>query len=283
MFWLNGVRSDASRLSFDVTDRGLLLADGVFDTSLVLRGTMVWRAAHLDRLIKFGQALGFAIDRMRIEEAIDALLAPDVNGSLRLTVTRGPGPRGIAPPREPHPTILATTAPLRAEALFAPVRLHVTGIRRNDSSPAARVKSLAYLDAVLAVREAAAVGCDEALFLNSKQHVACTGIGNIFAVCGDQILTPPLEDGIVPGIARRMVLDACEELGLEALERSLLLPELERADALFVSGSLRLIAPVTAVGRREFPSTSAGPVEALVAALAQQIRAETGVDPRRLG
>lgn len=282
MFWLDGVCSETSRLGFDVTDRGLLLADGVFDTSLVLRGTMVWRQAHVERLLKFGQALGFSIDRARIEAAIDALVTADFSGSLRLTVTRGPGPRGIAPPREPHPTVLASTAPLRADAIFAPVRLHVTEIRRNDSSPAARVKSLAYLDAVLAVREAAAVGCDEALFLNGRQHVACTGIGNIFAVYGDQILTPPLDDGIVPGIARRRILDTCEELGLEALERSLPLPELERADALFVSGSLRLIAPVAALGRREFDSSSSRRVEALVAALAGQIRAETGVDPRRL-
>ena len=281
MFWLDGTLHDTSRLPFDVADRGLLLGDGVFDTSLVLGGKMVWREAHVRRLVEAATTLGFTIDPARVAEGIDAVLAEARHGSLRVTATRGAGPRGLVPQQDPRPSILVTLAPLRPQALFAPLKLHLTDIRRNDTSPVARMKSLNYLDGVLASREALAAGCDDALFLNTRGKVACTGVGNVFVLIGDTLATPPVADGIVPGIVRRVLLDACDDLGLEGIERSLSLADIERADEVIVTNSLRLIAPVVAIGRKARAS-SGTKVEALSAHLARLVRAETGIDPRQL-
>ena len=285
MPWLDGASSggtwhDSARVPFDLGDRGLLLGDGVFDTSLVLGGKMVWRQAHVDRLVSSAEVLGFALDTKRVEAAIDATLTHMTNGALRLTATRGVGPRGLAPPAEPKPTIFATHAPLRASALFAPLKLHVTTIRRNETSPTSRIKSLNYLDAILASREAMAAGCDETLFLNTRNRVACAGVGNIFALIGDQLVTPPVDDGAIPGIARAVLLDGCEDLGLEAVERGLTPEDLDGADDVLVCNSLRLLAPVVSIGRKTRPSMRRS--EALAAFLARHVREHVGIDPRRL-
>ncbi len=241
---------------------------------------MVWREAHVARLLDAATTLGFALDPSRVAEGIDAVLAGAQHGSLRITATRGTGPRGLAPPAEPKPSLLVTLAPLRPQALFAPLKLHLTDIRRNDTSPSSRMKSLNYLDGVLASREALAAGCDDALFLDTHGNVACTSVGNVFVLIGETLATPPVDDGVVPGIVRRMLLNTCDDLGLEGVERSLGLADLERADEVFVTNSLRLVASVSAIGRK--PRASGAQVEALGAHVARLVRAETGVDPRQL-
>ena len=282
MVWIDGAPHDTSVVPFDITDRGLLLGDGVFDTALVLGHAMAWRAAHVSRLVAGCRAIGFAPDETRIQAAIDALLPGVVDGSLRLTLTRGPGPRGLAPPLAPRPTVLATTAPLRPTTLFAPMALHLTAIRRNDTSPTARLKSLGYLDAVLAAREAAAAGCDDALFLNTLGRVACTGTGNIIALFGDHLVTPPLTDGVLDGITRASILATCGAIGVEPSERSLSLEDLLAADAVCVTSSLRLVAPVTRVGSVAIGSATAPCCLRLIAHVAGLIEADTGIDVRPL-
>lgn len=280
MFWLDGTLHPTSRVPFDVADRGLLLGDGVFDTSLVLGGRMVWRQAHVARLVSAAATLGFAVEAATIEAAIEAVLAHAKHATLRITVTRGAGPRGLAPPSDVSPTILAAVAPPRPQALFAPLKLHETAIRRNDTSPVSRVKSLNYLDAILASREAIAAGCDDALFLDTRGRVACTSVGNVLALIGETLATPPVADGIVPGIARKTLLESCEGLGLEPVERSLTRADLDRADEVLVTNSLRLVAPVVAIGRAR--RRTGARAEALIAHMARLVRDETGVDPRAL-
>lgn len=282
MPWLDGTLHETGLVPFDLADRGLLLGDGVFDTSLVLAGKMVWRAAHVARLVAACQTLGFAVEVRKIEAAIDSVLLGTENASLRVTVTRGVGPRGVAPPKEAKPTIFATIAPLRTAALFAPVKLHPVAIRRNETSPASQLKSLAYVDSVLAMRDAIAAGCDDALFHNTRGHIACTAIGNLFALFEDQLVTPPLEEGIVPGIARARILETCDDLGLEPIERALVPADLDRADAIVVSNSLRLVVPVMGVGKAHLGSSSSRRAQALVAHVAALVRDETGIDPRKL-
>ena len=266
-------------IPFDASDRGLLLGDGVFDTSLVLGGRMVWRAAHLSRLTAHARALGFGVDRARLEAAVDGALArlTGAHGALRLTLTRGPGPRGLAPPAEPHPTILATLAPLPG-TLFAPLALHPTSIRRNETSPLSRAKSLGYGDAVLAAAEARAAGRDDALFLNEAGRVACAGTANVFAVFGRELVTPPLADGVLDGITRAVLLAAAPSLGLAATERSLRPSDLDGADAILCTSSLRLVATVTAIGAGKRPGDPHA--SALRDAVAEAVIADSGFDPR---
>ena len=281
MVWLDGTLYPTSRVEFDVADRGFLLGDGVFDTSLVLGGKMVWRQAHVARLVAAAAALGFTVDVARIQTAIDAVLEQTTHGTLRITVTRGAGPRGLAPPVDPKPTILAAVTPLRPQALFAPLKLHPTAIRRNDTSPTARIKSLNYLDGVLASREALAAGCDDALFCDTRGRIACTSVGNIFVLIGETLVTPHSDAGVVPGIARGVLLNTCDDLGLEPVERVVTADDLDRADEVLVTNSLRLVAPVRAIGRK-VRVTAGARAEALIAHMARRVRAETGVDPREL-
>ena len=238
---------DEGALPFDIADRGLLLGDGVFDTSLVLAGRMVWRDAHVGRLLAACAQLGFPLDPARIGIAIDETLGRMGDGSLRLTVTRGPGPRGLAPAPGSRPTILATTAPMRAATLFASLRLSVSAIRRNETSPLSRLKSLNYGDGVLAATEARTAGYDDALFFNTRGQVVCTASANLFALIGSRLVTPPLGDGILAGVVREILLHSVDRIGLSAQESSLSLTDLAKADAVFSTNSLRLLAPVEAI------------------------------------
>lgn len=277
--WLNGAFVPPDR-AISANDRGFLIADGVFDTALVVGGRVFRMEEHLDRLVAAAQMLEIPVTRERLQAAMSALAEKQVHGSIRLTVTRGPGPRGIALPPDPHPTILGSAAPLTPGLMFAPVRLHVSSIRRNETAPTARVKSLAYLDAVLANHTARQKGADEALFLNTRDHVACSALANVFLLKDGVIWTPPLADGILDGITRRWVLTHGPDFGLRVHERSLDLGDLA-GGTVFLTNSLRLLSP----GILD-PSVGAkpnGPVTDLMVGLCQAIAGECGDDPRSLG
>jgi branched-chain amino acid aminotransferase len=243
-----GDRSHAQ--PFDLRDRGLLLADGVFDTSMVIRGRMCFREAHVARLLVDARALGIEVDPARIDAAIDAALAEAAGvplGALRVTVTRGPGARGLAPSGVGAPTIFSSFAPTDPARVFAPVRIARTSIRRNETSPASRHKTLAYLDSVLAAREAAAAGAEEALFLNTSGRLACCAASNVFLIRGDELITPPTDEGVLPGVIRAWALANARRAGLTARETPVTLEDAARADAAFVTSSLRLIAPAAGI------------------------------------
>lgn len=261
MLWFDG-RLVEGPVPFDLSDRGLLLGDGVFDTALAVDGRIVFEAAHVARLVAAAAGLGFAIEADRVTEAMRAVAGTAPRAAIRTTVTRGPGPRGIAPPAEPRPLLFASAAAAKPGLAYSPLRLQVAAIARNETSPSSRLKTLGYLDAVLAAREAVAAGFDEALFLNTQGRVACAGTGNVFAVIGDQIVTPPVEDGVLPGIVRRVLLERALWSNLTIDERPLTLGALQTARAAFVTNSLRLLSPVTAIGERALASTE-DPIVAL--------------------
>ncbi|MEC5324027.1 aminotransferase class IV [Aurantimonas sp. A3-2-R12] len=276
--WLNGAFAPCDG-AIAANDRGLLLADGVFDTALVLGGRVFRMGEHLDRLAGAAGRLEIPVARKDIQAAMSALAERQVNGSIRLTVTRGPGPRGIALPPDPRPTLLGSSAPLTPSAMFSTIRLDVSSIRRNETSPTTRVKSLAYLDAVLANHAARQVGVDEALFLNTKDRVACSALANVFVLKDGELSTPPLADGVLDGITRRWVLAHAGEFGLAVRERSLGLADLAGA-TVFLTNSLRLVSPATLD-----PSTigqTDGSLTPLMIGLCQAIAGECGIDPRAL-
>lgn len=283
MLWLDGRPIDGTIAPFDLADRGLLLGDGVFDTALAIGGRIAFEAAHIARLVAAAGTLGFALDPARIGEAMRAVAGAAPRAAIRTTVTRGPGPRGLAPPSDPRPVILASAAPVRAGLAFAPVRLSPTAIRRNETSPATRLKTLGYLDAVLAAREAAAQGFDEALFLNTRDRVACAGTGNVFALIGGRLVTPPFADGVLPGIVRAELLRLAGGLGIEAGERSLSLAELEAAEAVLLTNSLRLLAPVTAIGDVALRSADDPTVTRLGQALRETVATACGAPVADVG
>lgn len=269
MLWRDGALIAGTTAPLDHSDRGLTLGDGLFDTALAIGGRVAFEAAHIARLVASARGLGIPADPERIAEAMRALAGQGMRSgerlAIRTTLTRGTGPRGLAPPRDAAPTLFATASP--SPESFAPLRLWPTAIARNETSPAAKLKTLGYLDAVLAAREATAHGFDEALFCNTRGRVACAGTANVFAVFGANLVTPPLADGVLAGIVRAEILELAAACGLTVDERPLTLPEMRGAEAVFLTNSLRLLTPVTAIGETGLASVGHPAVGRLVAAL----------------
>jgi branched-chain amino acid aminotransferase len=253
MHRLNGVPLDGATGPFDLGDRGLTLGDGLFETIAVFGGRPAMLGAHLDRLCAAAAEIRLAVDRAFCEAEVLALAAAANEGDcvVRLTATRGAGARGLAIPEGAAPTIVASSSAFPKEALNAPIRLATVSIRRNPTSFASRAKTLSYIDGVLAFDEARRAGADDALMLNAHGKVGSTAMANLFAVFDAEVATPPVSEGVLPGIVRRLALEAASRLGFRAVERPLMPEELEVADAVFATNSVRLVMPVMEIdGRR---------------------------------
>lgn len=236
-------------------DRGLLLGDGLFETVLALDGALVWAEAHLDRLEAGCAALGLpAPDRAEARRLMQA--APAAAGlargraAVRLTLTAGSGGRGLDRPDAPAPRMFAAASP--APAAAGPVRLMVSGVRRNEGSPASRLKTLAYLDNVLARAEARAAGADDALMLNNRGEAACAAAANVFWLRDGRLFTPALSCGVLAGITRARVIAYAAAQGLETVEARASLDEVLKAEAMVLSNSLIGLRPVSVLGDRGF-------------------------------
>ncbi|WP_084399154.1 aminotransferase class IV [Henriciella aquimarina] len=237
---------------FDLTDRGLLLGDGIFDTSLVINGEIVLRARHIQRLLKACDAFALPLKREALEALADSALPAGATGALRLTVTRGPGVRGLGGDVASTPTLLVSFTPQAQGYPYPPVRLAISAIQRNPTAPSSRYKTLAYTDAIAGHRAAQAAGFDDALYCTPAGHLACTSIANLFVCYGDKLVTPPLTDGIVEGVMRNWILENAGAAGFQASEDSLSIEALEKADHVFMANSLRLMVPVSRVGKTSF-------------------------------
>ena len=163
----------------------------------------------------------------------------DVDASraaVRLTLTAGSGGRGLDRPQTMTPRLVATAA--TSPRPLEPARLMTAAVRRNDRSPASRLKTLSYLDNVLARAEARTAGADEALMLNTRDEVACAGAANLFWVRDGRLFTPALDCGVLAGIARGRVLAAARRLRIDCVEAHAAPTELEGAEAVFITNSL---------------------------------------------
>lgn len=255
----------------DAGDRGLTLGDGLFETLRAYDGRPFRLEAHLARLEQGAAALGIPLPLPleRIAAAVHDTLAANQLGAgdaaIRITLTRGPGARGLLPPDKPQPTLMISAsahqpAPARAVSAI------VSGIRRNEHSPLSRLKSLNYLDNVLAQREAAGRGADEAVLLNTAGRLACAARANLFVLRGRSLLTPPASDGVLAGIARAEVLSIAPDLGLQAHETPLERDALAAADEAFLSNSLFEIVALGTIDDRQIGDGGAGPITARIAA-----------------
>jgi branched-chain amino acid aminotransferase len=274
--WINGSWTDR----IDPSDRGFALGDGVFDTLTAFNRIPFAGARHLDRLRKQASVIGISLDAKNVREAWDAVLArtESENVILRTTVTRGAAGRGLWPAATPTPTLAISAAPWNSSLFAKEVRLVISAISRNPGSPSSRLKTLGYLDHVLAARDAAERGADDALFLNVAGHVACTTIANVFAIAGGQLLAPPLIDGVMPGIMRALVLEAAPSIGLEPHERSVSPQELLDTDAVFLTNSVRVLSPVVSLDGQELSRRGAKTEATIRTAVAGLVLSECGFD-----
>lgn len=270
MLWYRNEIHTSTVARFDLADRGLLLGDGLFDTLLVHKSKPHQLERHADRLAIGAAALGIDIGREIIVQAVLALAGAAAPQSLaiRVTVTRGAGPRGLLPQAGAIPTIFATAAPWNEALAFRPLTLATSSIRRNPSSPLSRLKTLGYLDNVLALQEAKKRGAEDALLLSTRGNVACTSTGNLFAIRSDRLLTPPLGDGVLNGTIRARLFELAPNVGLRPEERSISIDDLMTADGIFATNSLRLMMPVASLdGHAVLATESSGAYAALAEAL----------------
>jgi branched-chain amino acid aminotransferase len=240
LVWLNGAILAADAARIDPADRGFTLGDGLFETIRAEAGAPLHAPRHFARLRAGAAVLGIPVpyDDSALGAALCALLRENrlAEAALRLTLTRGPATRGVLPQGVASPTLLVTAGMM--PAALGPARLIIArGTRRNEASPLSRIKSLNYLDGVLARREAAAAGADDALLLNTRGDLAEATAANVFLRIGGEWVTPRVADGALPGIARGVLLEAGE-----AREAMITEADCGRAEAGFLVNSL---------GRRE--------------------------------
>lgn len=235
--WLNGALTTQPVL--DHSDRGFTLGDGLFETIRSVGGRGLHLKRHWRRL-RAGAAvleIGMPFTDASLSSAVRSLLENEPEDrSVRLTLTRGPAVRGLLPSHDGIPTVLITTAPLPDDLPAAHLRV-ASVTRRNEFSPLARIKTLSYLDAILARQEAARLGADDAILLNSQGRVAEASSSNLFFLFGDEIVTPPVNEGALPGIRRQLALER-----LVVIERPLMLEEAMEADDILLTNSLSLRA-----------------------------------------
>ncbi|PRH86437.1 class IV aminotransferase [Labrys okinawensis] len=266
-------------------DRGFQLGDGVFDTMSCFKGRPFAQERHRARLVRHAAAIGIDVDPARLEEALGGVLNDlgERHAILRTTVTRGQAARGLWPPpgsQSPSnpPTILVTAQPWSTGLVGQPAHLAEAELPRNQFSPLARLKSLNYLENILAARRAAEAGADDALIRNLEGNAVSSTIANLFAIIDGRFVTPPCADGCLDGVMRALVLEEAEVLGFETAEASLTPALMERAQALFLTNSVRLIRPVSALGKRSMaPSPrAASSINRLFNALLARIEHDTG-------
>jgi branched-chain amino acid aminotransferase/4-amino-4-deoxychorismate lyase len=235
-------------------DRGLLLGDGLYETVLAEAGELRHWDAHLARMIRGAGTLGIAAPDpdaalQAARRALEDSGLAGVRAAVRVTLTAGSG-RGLERPAGSSPRLIVTAS--SSPEPSGPVILRTVEIRRNDTSPAARLKTLSYLDNILARRQARAQGADAALMLNTRGELASADAANLFWITGAQLRTPALECGILDGVLRASVLEEARRMGLDIQEVRAGPQDLAAADAAFLTSSLVGVRGVSQIDGRAF-------------------------------
>ena len=259
---------DKADAKISVYDHGLLYGDGVFEGIRSYGGKVFRLEQHLDRLWDSAKAIWLTIPMTREEvaEAIrETLRRNDIrDGYIRLVITRGAGTLGLDPNKTSDPQVIVITDHI---ALY-PEEFYKNGLeivtvstmRNHAAALSPRIKSLNYLNNILAKIEGLQAGCVEALMLNVKGEVAeCTG-DNIFLVRGGVLLTPPIDAGILEGITRDAVIELAREDGREVRETALTKHDVYIADECFLTGTAAEVIPVVMVDSRVIGAGQPGPI-----------------------
>jgi branched-chain amino acid aminotransferase/4-amino-4-deoxychorismate lyase len=225
-----------------IDDRGFLLGDGLFETVLFQAGKPVLWEAHVARLGRGCAALGLPPPDVKVlkagaERAIRERRLGAARAAVRLTWTAGSGGRGLVRSEPPAPRLVVSAA--ASPRPEGPATVVVSTVRRNARSPSARLKTLAYVDNVLARREAEAQGADEALMLNTAGHAASATAANLFWITDGRLHTPSLACGVLDGIMRAEVLATAPVEEVRANLDAVL-----KCQAAFLTNSLIGIRPI---------------------------------------
>lgn len=266
--YLNGTLLAKEDAKISVFDHGLLYGDGVFEGMRSYGGRVFRLEQHLERLWNSAKAiwLEIPITRQAMAQAVNDTVAANgiQDGYIRLVVTRGVGTLGLDPNRCSHPQviIIADRIELYPEEFYRNGLEIVTAstIRNHPAAMNPRIKSLNYLNNILAKIEGLKAGCIEALMLNHKGEVAeCTG-DNIFLVRDGVLQTPPTDAGILEGITRDAVIELAREAGIEVREMPMTRHDVYIAQECFLTGSAAEVIPVVKIDSRTIGDGKPGPM-----------------------
>lgn len=266
--FINGLLYDKAEAKINVYDHGLLYGDGVFEGIRIYNGKVFRLKEHIDRLYESALAIKLEIPvppEQLIQDVTNTVKANNKhNGYIRLVVTRGAGYLGLDPRKtsEPQIIIIVDDISLYPQELYehGMELVTVTTIRNHPNALNPRIKSLNYLNNILAKIEAVQAGCAEALMLNHKGEVAeCSG-DNIFVLKKGILKTPGTEAGILEGITRNAVIDMATKDGITVKEMPLTRHDVYAADECFLTGTAAEIIPVVKCDGRVIGSGKPGPI-----------------------
>ena len=286
LVYVSGAWRAAADASVSVFDHGLLYGDGVFEGIRAYNGRVFKLERHIDRLFDSAKAIRLEIPQSRAEVCglvVETCRRNGIrDGYIRLVVTRGPGDLGIDPRKCPRAELIVIARQLTMYAAAAAGITVITSTFRRNAPDATSpsIKSLNYLNNILARLEANDRGADEALMLDGQGYVAEATVDNFFIVAGQVLLTPPTATNL-KGITREAVLEVAQRLGIAAEERPFTLFDVWTSKEAFICGTGAEVVPVLSVDGRTIGDGGIGPITArIVAAYHDLVRAEgTPIEP----
>jgi branched-chain amino acid aminotransferase len=266
--YINGKLFDKQDAKVSVYDHGFLYGDGVFEGIRVYNGKVFKLREHIDRLYDSARHIGLEVPLNR-EQMMDAVVSTvqannKKDGYIRLVLSRGAGTLGLDPRKTSDPQVIIIVDDI---ALYPP-ELYESGleivtaatIRNHPNATNPRIKSLNYLNNILAKMEGIRAGCVEVLMLNHKGEVAeCTG-DNIFLVKNGVLRTPPIDAGILEGITRNAVMELARQAGITVQELALTRHDVYAADECFLTGTAAEVIPVVKCDGRPIGHGKPGPI-----------------------
>ncbi|MCW4020406.1 MAG: branched-chain-amino-acid transaminase, partial [Candidatus Bathyarchaeota archaeon] len=257
--YIDGEYYPKSEAKISVFDHGLLYGDGVFEGIRSYGGTVFKLKEHIDRLYFSARAIMLKIPLTK-QEMTEAVLETLRKNNLRdayvrLVVTRGIGDLGLDPKKCPKPTVFVIAVPLLQlydeEKRRRGMNLIVSWVRKDTvDATTHEIKTLNYLNSILAKIEANNAGADEAIVLDQRGLVSEATAENIFIVKDGKIITPPPSSGPLPGITSGVVKSLAEKLGFSVVERGVTVAEIYGADEAFLTGTAAEIMPIREVNKR---------------------------------
>ena len=282
--WIDGAIVEGGQARIPVTDHGFLYGDGIFEGIRVYSRRIFRLDDHLSRLASCARCLDLTIpggvEAVRRIVIDTARAHGEEDAYLRLVVSRGEGPLGLDPSSCGDPRVVCIADQVRLypeEKLRNGIALVTSSLRRPAPDVLdPRVKSLNYLNNVLAKQEARRQGADEALLLNGAGHVAEASVANVFAVRAGRLMTPLPSDGALEGLTRASVLELAREQRIPAEERTLGRFDLLAAEEVFITGSGARIVAVGSLDGRRIGKGGAGPITRRLSQAFDQLVRSTG-------
>ena len=286
MIFIDGKFYSQANAKISVFDHGLLYGDGIFEGIRFYNGRVFRLEEHLDRLWDSARSICLEVPmskREMTEALLETVRQNDLrDGYIRLLVTRGVGNLGLNPAQCERPSviIIATTIALYPESLYQKGLTVVTCATRRTNPGALNpaVKSLNYLNNVMARIEANLAGADEALMLNDAGNVAECTADNVFVVKRGQIFTPPITAGALRGITRSVVFEIAAELTVKITEADITRHDVFIADECFLTGTAAEIIPVIKADGRPIGNGKPGPITARMIARFRELTRESGTE-----